>query len=208
MEYQKIINSLDNTPNELTKLEVKLRQSTKDGQIKFKSSMTKSRLCDYSDAYILVKGSISITAQAEDNPNNGNKEVIFKNCAPFTDCLSETNNAQIDNAKDIDVVMPMYSLIECSNNYLKLSGSLWYYYIDPPALSGAGALTNFSATDSSAWFKFKQKITGLKVANGRNNVETTMPLKYLSNLWKTLEMLSINCEINITLTWPIKECVI
>ena len=52
--------------------------------------MTKSRLCDYSDAYILVKGSISITAQAEDNPNNGNKEVIFKNCAPFTDCLSET----------------------------------------------------------------------------------------------------------------------
>ena len=170
--------------------------------------MTKSRLCDYSDAYILVKGSISITAQAEDNPNNGNKEVIFKNCAPFTDCLSETNNAQIDNAKDIDVVMPMYSLIECSNNYLKLSGSLWHYYIDPPALSGAGALTNFSATDSSAWFKFKQKITGLKVANGRNNVETTMPLKYLSNLWKTLEMLSINCEINLTLTWPIKACVI
>ena len=158
--------------------------------------------------HIYLKGSISITAQAEDNPNNGNKEVIFKNCGPFTDCISETNNTQIDNAKDIDVVMPMYSLIECSNNYLKLSGSLWHYYIDPPALSGAGALTNFSATDSSAWFEFKQKITGLKVANGRNNVETTMPLKYLSNLWKTLEMLSINCEINLTLTWPIKACVI
>ena len=75
-------------------------------------------------------------------------------------------------------------------------------------MSGADGLTNFSATDSSAWFKFKQKITGLKVANGRNNVETTMPLKYLSNLWKTLEMLSINCEINLTLTWPIKACVI
>ena len=115
--------------------------------------------------HIYLKGSISITAQAEDNPNNGNKEVIFKNCGPFTDCISETNNTQIDNAKDIDVVMPMYSLIECSKNYLKLSGSLWYYYIDPAALSGASALTNFSATDSSAWFKFKQKQESKKSLN-------------------------------------------
>ena len=73
--------------------------------------MLKSSLCDYSDAYILVKGTISvnnIAAQgAAVNNNNNNKKVIFKNCAPFTNCISEINNTQIDNAKDIDIVMPM-----------------------------------------------------------------------------------------------------
>ena len=69
--------------------------------------MLKSSLCDYSDAYIIVKGTISIAAQAGDSPNNGNKKVQFKNCTPFTDCISEMNNTEIDNAKDIDVVMPM-----------------------------------------------------------------------------------------------------
>ena len=64
-----------------------------------------------SDAYILVKETISIETQARDNPNNGDKEMIFKNCATFTDCISEINNAQIDNAKNIDVVLPMYNLI-------------------------------------------------------------------------------------------------
>ena len=87
--------------------------------------MLKSSLCDYSDAYILVKGTISIASQAGDNPNNGSKEVVFVlHCAPFTDCISEINNMQIDNAKDIDVVVPMYNLIEYSDNYSKTSGSL------------------------------------------------------------------------------------
>ena len=86
-----------------------------------------SSLCDYSDTYILVKGSIRVnnTAAADADANNTNKKVIFKNCAPFTNCISKINNTQIDNAEYIDIVMPMYNLIEYSNNYSKTSGSLW-----------------------------------------------------------------------------------
>ena len=88
--------------------------------------MLRSSLCDYSDAYILVKGNITVNNTAADGAaaNNTNKKVIFKNCAPFTDCISKINNTQVDNAKDIDIVMPMYNLIEYSNNYSKTSGSL------------------------------------------------------------------------------------
>ena len=97
-----------------------------NSQIKFKTSMLKSSLCDYSDAYILVKRTITVnnTAAADADANNTNKKVIFKNCAPFTNYISEINNTQVDNAKDIDIVMPMYNLIEYSNNYSKISGSL------------------------------------------------------------------------------------
>ena len=88
--------------------------------------MLRSSLCDYSYAYIVVKGNISVnntgTAAA---PNNRNRKVIFKNYAPFTNCISKINNTQIDNAEYIDRVMLMYSLIEYSDNYSKTSGSLW-----------------------------------------------------------------------------------
>ena len=81
----------------------------------------------YSDSYILVKGIITApnTAAADEAANNANKKLIFKNCAPFTDCISEINNTQIDNAKDIDVVIPMHNLIKNGDNYSKTSGSLW-----------------------------------------------------------------------------------
>ena len=89
--------------------------------------MLRSNLCHYSDAYILVKGTIAAnnTAAADADVNNTNKKVIFKNCAPFTNCISKINNTQIDNPKDIDIVMPMYNLMEYSNNYSKTSGNLW-----------------------------------------------------------------------------------
>ena len=125
MEYQKMINLLDNTPNQATKFRTKnwveinndaRGTHNKDNQIKFKTSLLKSSLCDYSDAYILVKRTISIEPQAEDNLNNADKKVVFKSCAPFTDCTSETNNTQIYIGKDIDVVMPIYNVIEYSNN--------------------------------------------------------------------------------------------
>ena len=89
--------------------------------------MLRSSLCDYSDAYILVKGYISVNNTAADGAaaNNTNKKVIFKNCAPFTNCISKINNEQIDNAEYIDIVMPMYILIEYSDNYSKTFGSLW-----------------------------------------------------------------------------------
>ena len=102
-----------------------------NSQIKFKTSMLRTSLCDYSDGYILVSGTIIITGEGNDDAarrlDETNKGVIFKNCAPFTDCISEINNTQIDNAKDIDVVMPMYHLIEYSDNYskhLKVCGNI------------------------------------------------------------------------------------
>ena len=128
MQYQKIINLLDNKPNQPSKFSAKNWVEIYDdsrgtyntnSQIKFKTSMLKSSLCDYSDAYILVKGTISVV-------NTADAEVIFKNCALFTDGISEISNTQIDNARDIDVVRAIYNLIEKSDNYSKTSGSLWW----------------------------------------------------------------------------------
>ena len=134
MEYQKIIDLLENTPYHLSKFRAKnwveinkdVRETYNTNiQIKFNTLILKSSLCDYSDAYMLVMGTITVAAQAGNNPNNGDKEVVFKNFAPFTDCISEINNTQTDNAKDIDIVIPMYNLIEYSDNYWKTSASLW-----------------------------------------------------------------------------------
>ena len=129
MEYQKIANLIDDTSNQPSKFRtrnwVEINDESRgaynvNSQIKFKTAMLKSSLCDYSDAYILVKGTISVnnTAAADPDANNINKKVIFKNCAPFINCISEINNTQIDNAKDIDIVMSMYNLIEYSDNLI------------------------------------------------------------------------------------------
>ena len=122
MEYQKIINLLDNASNQSSKFRTKNWVEISDesrgthnvnSQIKFKTTMLKSSLCDHSDAYILVKGNITVnnTAAADVDAYNTNKKVIFKNCALFTNCISETNNRQVHNAKDIDIVMLMHNLI-------------------------------------------------------------------------------------------------
>ena len=96
--------------------------------------MLKTSLRDYSDAYILVSGTITVTRAENDDAgrrfNERCKGVILKNCTPFTDCISKMNNTQIDNAKYVAVVMPMSNLIECTDNYSKTSGSLWQYYRD------------------------------------------------------------------------------
>ena len=135
MQHQKTINLLDNTSNQPSKFRTKncveinsesRRTYNVNSQIKFKAKMLKSSLCDYNDAHILVKGTITVddTSVAGAAANNTNKKVIFKNCAPFTNCISEINNTQIDNAQDIDIVMPIHNLIEYSDNYSKTSGSL------------------------------------------------------------------------------------
>ena len=149
--------------------------------------MLKSSLCDYSDAYILVNGKISITgvgdSAAARQADERDKGVAFKNCASFTNCISEINNIQVDNVKDIDKVMPMYDLIEYSNNYAKTSGSLWQYYRDEP---------NDNLADSES-FKSKIKVTGKTPADSNEkDIEVIVPLKYLSNFWRILEMLLIN----------------
>ena len=122
MEYKKIANLLDNTSNQTSKFRTKNSVETNDEsrgryfvnrQINFKTSMLISSLCDYSDAYILVKGNISVnnTAGTGGDANNTNKKVIFKNCAPFIDCIRKINNTQIDNTKNIDIVIPMHNRI-------------------------------------------------------------------------------------------------
>ena len=173
-------------------------------QIKFKTSMLRSSLCDHSNAYILLKGNISVnnTAGVGDDANNIGKKVIFKNCAPFTDCLSKINNTQVGNAEDIDIVMSMYNLIEHSDNYSKISGSLWQYCKDIPAVNDDGNIVGFNGADATNSFNFKTKITVQTDDNGKiNNVEMKVPIKYLTNFWTTLEMLLINCEVNLILTW-------
>ena len=106
-----------------------------NSQIKFKTTMLRSSLCDYSDANTLGNGKITITGARNDaadkRAGERDKGVAFKNCAPFTNCISEINNTQIDNARDIDIVMLMYNLIEYSDNS-KTYGSLWEYYRDGP----------------------------------------------------------------------------
>ena len=171
--------------------------------------MLKSSLCDYSDAYILVKGTISVnnTAAAGAAVNNDDKKVIFKNCTPFTNCISEINNTQIDNAKDIDIVMSMYNLIEYSDNYAKTTGSLWQYCKDIPARNNNNETVMFRGNNATDSFNFKEKFTGQTDDDGTKDVEIIVPLKYLSNFWRTLEMPLINCEVNLILTWS-STCVL
>ena len=166
--------------------------------------MLRSSLCDYSDAHILVKGNITVnnTPAQGAATNNTNNKVIMKNCAPFSNCISKINNTQVDNAKDIDIVMAMYNLIEYSDNYSKTSGSLWQYCKEIPAVNNDGNIVDFNGANATDSFNFKTKITGQTNNNGRiDSVEIMVQLKYLSNFWRTLEMPLINCEVNLVLTW-------
>ena len=167
--------------------------------------MLRSDLCDFSDAYIVVKGNITVTkktftADDIDAPNNtaanvtatntannnafGDKKLVFKNNAPFINCISKINGVKIDNAEDLDVVMPMYNLLEYSKNYRKTTGSLWNYYRDEPS--------NPLSSNSES-FKYKTSITG-NTCNagggeagynedkvGKNETEVAIPLKHSSN---------------------------
>ena len=212
MEYQKIANLIDDTSNQPSKFRtrnwVEINDESRgaynvNSQIKFKTTMLKSSLWDSSDAYSFIKGTISVnnTAAAGAAVNNANKKVIFKNCAPFTNCISEINNTQIDNAKDIDIVMPMYNLIEYSDNYAKKTGSLWQYYKDIPARNNNNnAIIIFAENNLTDPFNFKVKFTGQTGNNGTKDVEIMVLLKYLSNFRRTLEMPLINCEVNLILT--------
>ena len=128
-----------------------------NSQIKFKTSILRSSLFDYFDAYVLVSGTKAVAEVAAGRENN-NIQVVFKNCAPFTDWVSKVSNTQIHNAKEIDLVIAIHNLIENSDNYSEILGSLCQYYRDEPALTDVSALDN--VPNNSALFKYKQKITG------------------------------------------------
>ena len=166
--------------------------------------MQRSDLCDYSDAYIVVKGKIIVT-----NPDNDayDKKLTFNNNAPFVSCLSKINETLIGNAEDLDIVMPIYNLVEHSKNYRKTTGSLWNYYRDEPN-SGTVGNINYSIKDSKS-FNYKTSIAGKLEVNNveKDDVEFVVPLKYLSNFWRALDIPLINCEVSLTLTWS-ENCVI
>ena len=183
---------LDNTSNKPSKFRTKNWVEINDesrgtynsnSKIKFKTATLISSLCDYSDAYTIVKGSITVddTSAAGADANNTNKKIIFKNCAPFTDFKNEINNTQVDNTKYIEIVMPMYNVIEYSSNRSKTSGSLWQCCKDMPSVNNNGDIVGFNGANTTDSFKFKAKMTGRADDDGEiNNVEKMVPLKYRS----------------------------
>ena len=162
-------------------------------------------MCDYAEAYILVDGTIR-----ETNALNATR-LALKNCAPFTKCNLEINDEHVDTAENLDIVMPMYNLIEYSDNYQDSSPTLYQYKRDEPPEDDAVA--NLTANNSNS-FKYKIKLLGSipqlaadAARVGRLNVKIVVPLKYLSNFFRSLEMHLINCKIKSNLTWQ-KECVL
>ena len=191
---------LDNTSNQPSEYKTRNWTEVNDeskgtytsNDVKFKTTMLRSSLCDYANAYIVVTGIITITGERDDvaarQADERNKNVTFKNCAPFPDSISKINNAEIDNVIDIDIVTPLHNLIKYSDNYSKTSGSLWQYYKDDPK-------DNITRSES---FKSEVKITGKTPTDGNTkDVKIIVSLKYLSNFWRTLEMLLLNCEFNL-----------
>ena len=171
--------------------------------------MLRSDLCDYSDAYVWVKGRITVT-----NPNdnaNFNKELTLKNNVPFISCISKINGELVENAEDLDIVIPMYNLLEYSKNYEKASGFLFNYYRDESSETAIGAdnnAINVSIRNSKS-FDHKTEIIGSLDAgeDEKEDVTIAIPLKYLGNFWRSLDIPLINCEITLILSWY-KECVL
>ena len=209
-EYVRV-NSLSNTYNE-------------NKSIRFKTPMLRSNLCDYSDAYIIVKSTITETAPGANNGANNirdkkNRPLILKNNAPFVSCITRINGKLIEDADDLDIVMYMYNLLEYSKNYRKTIGSLYNYYRDE--LSDDADDNNFASINvvNSEGFKYKNKIIGNTYnvnagaqgydvnKNATQEVELAIPLKYLGNFWRALNIPLIRCEVFLELKWD-KNCVI
>ena len=239
MEYYKINNLLlsgDNENEQLSKfvtreyVKVNSSLNTYNGNksIRSKTPMLKSNLCDYSDAYMLVKGTITVTGNHPRDRQNS--PLILKNNAPFISCITRINGELIEDADDLDIVMPMYNLLEYSKNYRKTIGSLYNYYRDE--LSDDNDNDNFDNIKvvNSKAFKYKNKITGNTynvnttilnpagdarnnnpnyVANnsGKKSTELAIPLKYLGNFWRALNIPLISCEMSLELKWN-KNCII
>ena len=210
MENQKIINLLDkddtNSKHFATKkwYVINDENNTNYGvnkdtgknnpdTIKYDTRVLKPNLCDYAEAYILVDGTIRGAAA------NANTRLVLKNCAPFTKCNLEINDEHVDTAENLHIVIPMYNLIEYSDNYQDSSATL-YQYKQGERPEG-DPIPNL---DKSSSFKYKVELLGDPVvANNiaRRNVKVVAPLKYLSNFFRSLEMPLINSKTKLNLTW-------
>ena len=202
METQKILNLLNGSNNENSKFPTK----------KWCVFDRESNLCDHSDAYISVTANITVTrtiaAFAGSNvqrkqPLNAATQVVFKNCAPFEDCRTGINNTSVDYANFLDITMPMYNLIEYSDNYSDTSGSLWNFKRDE--IDNNVNVTNDKNASS---FKYKASLIGNTETNGTKKVvKIAVSLKHLSNFGRSLEMPLINCKVELSLKW-IENCVL
>ena len=169
--------------------------------IKYDTRVLKPNLCDYAEAYILIDGTIREVAA------NANTRLALKNCAPFTKCNLEINDEHVDIAENLDITMPMYNLIEYSDNYQDSSATLYQYKRDEPP--EANAVADLTVNNSSS-FKYKVSLLGNPVLDGnitKRSVKVVVPLKYLSNFFRSLKMRLNNCKIRLNLTWK-KECVL
>ena len=205
MEKQKIINVLNDSSNEKSKFATKkwyvIDSQTTKGKykqgdtIKFETKTIKSGLCNYSVAFILVTGNITVAA-------NNDKDVAFKNCAPFSTCATNIYDIFVDEANDIYIAMPIYNLTEYSDNYSDTSGSLWQFKRDEVSPNNADLTINNSQS-----FKYEAALLG-KTADAINNTNSSpkeakiiVPLEYLSHFWRSLEMPLINCKVYLEQTW-------
>ena len=208
MESQKIINLLDSNDNESQKFATKrwyiINDQNTSGEnpygngednttIKFETKVIKPNLCDYSDAYILVIGNIQIKP--------ANSVVAFKNCAPFRTCDLTINDEHDEKAEVLDIVMPMYNLLAYSDNYENSTGSLYQFKRDEPPDDNA------DAGDATSSLVYKSKLIKGTDNNNVNHVKLVVPLKYVSNFFRSLEMPLVNCKIDLQLTWH-KDCMI
>ena len=163
MEYDKINNLLLSVTRQYVKVNCLSNTYNENKSIRFKTSMLRSNLCDYSDAYILVKDTVTVNGVvngAENEILRRNRPLILKNNTPFVSCMTKINNEFIEDADDLDIVMPMYNLLEYSKNYRKTIGSLYNYHRDE--LSDDNKPNNFHNTNvvNSNAFEYKNKITG------------------------------------------------
>ena len=212
METQKIVNLLNDSNNESLKLATRKwyiindqnngqygRGNENDATIKFETKVIKPNLCDYSYSYILVTGDIKVAGVA------ANTNVVFKNCAPFTRCVIHINDEHVKTAENLDIIMPMYNLNEYSDNYADTSEILYQFKRDESPMSDAGNLLDV-ALDNSTSFKYKASLLGKATdADGNDrslkSTKIVVPLKYLFNFFRSLEIPLINCKIHLELNW-------
>ena len=237
MEYEKINNLLDSESENLSKFVtgeyVRVNSLSnmydENKSIRFKTPMLRSDLCDYADAYILVNGTITVAGNAPRDRQD--RALILKNNAPFISCITRINGELIEDAEDLDIVTPMYNLLEYSKNYIKTTGSLYNYYRDE--LDDDAVLDDHPNNNvvSSSAFKYKSELLdntpnvastndsavarGARPVNpnynanesGRVTLDLVVPLKYLGNFWRALNIPLISCEVSLELKWD-KNCVI
>ena len=220
MEAKKIINLLEESDDDDNILKFQTRKwyiinaqnnrqyekgDENDSTIKFSTKVIKPNLCDYSDAYILVTGNIAVV-----NRNN-NTSAFFKICSPSTRCVTHLHDGHVETAGNLDIIMNLYNLIEYSDNYEQYTGSLWQCKRNEQNLNAAGNINNVKANYSSSFKYMSNLLKGLTTrdvaANITNahrlflNEQFVVPLKYLSNIFRSLQMPLINCKLHLELNW-------